>query len=153
MNFLGIFTNNFISKTISKLPQIVIPFTETQQQTTKTYGLWMYGLIVGMSTVYGVKKGIQQWLEWKLTRQYKSLHNQNIDSIIDIACDGGTLAYYAMVNGIMSAVIASTAPISVPLLHFFRLDTKKIHHSFSADTFDTEDDDIYESNKIEDQSA
>lgn len=126
---------------INKL--FVLPLTESQQKTAITYGLWMYGLIVGMSTVYGIKKGVQQWLEWKLTRHYRSLHNQNIDSIIDIACDGGTLAFYAMTNGLFSAFIASTAFVSVPILHFFRLDKNtslnRIDSDSSIDSIDSND--------------
>lgn len=117
----------------------MLPFTDSQLKTAGIYGLWMYGLIVGMSTIYGIKKGIQQWLEWKMTRHYKSLHNQNIDSIIDIACDGGTLAFYAMTNGLFSAFIASTAPISVPLLHFLRLDKNYLPLTCSSDSLSDED--------------
>jgi hypothetical protein len=77
---------NFLNSKYVNFRSFLPAFTETQQKTAKTYGLWMYGLIVGMSTVYGVKKGIQQWFEWKRIRRYKSLHNQNIDKMIDIAC-------------------------------------------------------------------
>jgi hypothetical protein len=48
----------------------------------------------------------------------------------------------------MSAFIASTAPISVPLLHFFRLDRNNLRHSYSTESFESDDDSCTDNNHI-----
>lgn len=114
-----------------------IKISDKQRDTAITYTIWIYGGIVCMSTIYGIKKGIQKWLTWKDSRHYKKISNDTIESLIDIACDGGTLAFYSMAYGVSSAIIASTAPISIPLLHFFRLDRSILPETFSTDSLDS----------------
>lgn len=48
-----------------------IKFTKEQKEVGWMYFTYFYGGIVGMATIYGMKKGTQKWLEWKQTRHYK----------------------------------------------------------------------------------
>lgn len=61
------------------------------------------------------------------------MNNDSLESIVDIACDGGTLAFYSMTYALCSAFIASIASISVPILHYYRIDKNILPKTFSTD--------------------
>jgi hypothetical protein len=81
-----------------------------------------------------MKKGTQKWLEWKQTRHYKKINNNSLESIVDIACDGGTLAFYSIIYALSCAFIVSISPISVPILHYYKIDKNILPKTFSTDS-------------------
>lgn len=94
------------------------PFYKNTQTTLLSLS-YLYSGAVFFASLYGIKKGTETWLNWKQTRVYRKISIDYVESVINIACDGGKWAYYALLCATSNAFIAATCPISVPILLYF----------------------------------
>lgn len=104
-------------------PQFYFP--QEFKNNTYFYFAYLYGGAITVAAIYGAKKGTDKWLHWKKTRTYKKISIDYVESVVNIACDGGTWAYYTLMCSIANAFVAATSPVSVPLLLTFFEDKPK----------------------------
>lgn len=76
----------------------------------------VYGVVVAGSFLLGSWKGFTKWLSWLKTRKYRKIAYENVETVVNITADTGKLGYNVLVAGTSSALVAATAPVSVPLL-------------------------------------
>lgn len=100
-----------------KFPRFTI--SESVKETTYVYFMYVYGGAIGLATIYGIKKGTQKWYEWKQKRSYRKISIDSIESVVNIACDGGAWAYYIIACAAANAMVAATSPVSVPVILYF----------------------------------
>lgn len=131
--------NSYLPK--FKIPNVIwsIRFTDGQRQIAYVYFAYLYGGAIGLATLYGVKKGTQKWWEWKQERNYRKISIESVESVVNIACDGGAWAFYVMACALTNAFVAATSPISVPLLLYF-FEEPKLPHTDSLSTLSTDGD-------------
>jgi hypothetical protein len=111
-----------------KFPKI----PDQYKDTAYLYASYIYFGAIGLSTFYGIKKGIEKWWQWKQIRQYRKISIDYIESVINTACDGGVLVYYILMCSSSNALVAATSPVSVPiLLYFFEKPEPKKDHDDS----------------------
>lgn len=75
---------------------------------------------VGITTLYGVWKGLERWWDWKSERKPITVNNNTVDPVLNSAYMG----YYTMVAGMTSGMIAATFPVSIPLMIMFAKEIK-----------------------------
>ncbi len=109
-----------LAKIFSKIKIPEIKISDSCKEIVYLSFAYLYGGSVGLATLYGVKKGIEKWWNWKQIRTYRKISIDYIESVLNIACDGGMLTYYMVMCGLSNAAVAATCPVSVPLLlHYF----------------------------------
>ena len=45
---------------------------------------YFYGGVISLATIYGIKKGIQLWLKWKIYRSYRKITIGSIEAVVNI---------------------------------------------------------------------
>ncbi len=76
----------------------------------------IYGIVVIAATIYGGVRGFGNWFNWYMTRHSLKIKYKLVEPIVNVARDGGYLGWHVMMSALFTMVVASTAPISVPLL-------------------------------------
>lgn len=89
------------------------------------YFKYVYGGAIGLASFYGVKKGTEKWWIWKQKRTYRKISIDSIESVVNIACDGGVWAYYIITCAFSNALVAATSPISVPIILYLLEEKEK----------------------------
>lgn len=113
-----------------RMPEIKI--SDSFKSTAHIYFTYLYGGAIGLATFYGVKKGTEKWWHWKQERTYRKISIDYIESVVNIACDGGMWAYYILMCASSNAIVAATSPVSVPILLYFFAEPPKLENSKST---------------------
>lgn len=88
-------------------------------KTVSKAALYTYGGVVAAAFLIGATKGVSQWVNWLSTRNYREISVKSVETVVNISCDVGKLAFNVLVGGGSSAVVAASAPVSVPILLYF----------------------------------
>lgn len=78
--------------------------------------LTFYGVVI-LGAAFGFYKGFNRWRRWIANRSKLYINSEMLEPIINSAYDVGMFAWYGGGTAIVSAIIAATCPISVPLLY------------------------------------
>lgn len=134
---------NFINK-FKTLPAVNIHIPNNYKNTAYESFMYIYSGAIGLATLYGIKKGTQKWWEWKQKRSYRKISIDSIESVVNIACDGGAWAYYIIACSISNALVAATSPISVPVILYFLEEQKPkyLQTIISSDSMSTDEENI-----------
>jgi len=99
------------SKMLSVVRQIPFP-----QETFKHWGTSIYTGMIVISFGYGAACGFHDWCNYMDKRQRRCITIKTLEPIVNNVCDAGLLAWHVGLSGGISAFVAATFPISVPIL-------------------------------------
>lgn len=114
---------------------------QTQYATLKykvyTFIKWSYYFLLFIALMNGISKGLDKWYKYRY--EVVNLGNPEVQSIVNICVSVAYLLVFVGSSSILSFIIASTAPISVPLIIFFA--RKTVVSQLNADISDDDNDD------------
>lgn len=86
----------------------------------------VYAGIVGAASFYGGVRGFARWIDWITDREPIRINYELLDPPVNISRDAGYFAWYVGTGAAASAIVAGTAPVSVPLILTFAKKKDKI---------------------------
>lgn len=84
-----------------------------------------YKGIVCLAAVYGGLRGLWDWTEWLDNRNRVPVKYGPCEPIVNTARDAGFMVWNVGLSSSVSALVAATAPVSVPLLMRYSGDSNK----------------------------
>ncbi|VBB18164.1 hypothetical protein YASMINEVIRUS_627 [Yasminevirus sp. GU-2018] len=91
----------------------------------KSTGALLYGSAVACAFVIGAANSFGPYFKWLHQRKYRRIRVKSVETVVNISVDVGKFVFDVSSAGISSALVAATAPVSVPILLMLREEDPK----------------------------